>query len=84
MNFYSFRRTINFKACIMRIFILLTLAINFCLFSQNKIDTKEKEVEKIFLNLVDPNSFKSHLEELTKNPHVSGSIANEHVQNYIK
>jgi len=68
----------------MRIFILLTLVINFCLFSQNNIDTKEKEVEKIFLNLVDPNSFKSHLKELTKKPHVSGSIANEEVQNYIK
>ncbi len=66
----------------MRIFILLTLIVNFCLFSQNNIE--EKEVEKIFLNLVNPNSFKSHLKELTKKPHVSGSIANEQVQNYIK
>ena len=66
----------------MRIFVLLTLVINFCLFSQNNIE--EKEVEKLFLNIVDPDSFKSHLKELTIKPHVSGSIANEQVQNYIK
>ena len=66
----------------MRIFILLTLIVNFCLFSQNNIE--EKEVEKLFLNLVNPDSFKSHLKELTKKPHVAGSIANEQVQNYIK
>ncbi len=71
----------------MKLFILLTLAINFCLFSQddlNKNKIKEKEIEKLFLNLVDTDSFKSHLKELTKKPHVSGSIANEKVQNYIE
>ena len=66
----------------MRVFILLSLLINFSLISQNNID--EKEVEKLFLNLVNPDSFKSHLKELTKKPHVAGSIANEQVQNYIK
>jgi len=66
----------------MRIFILLTLIVNFCLFSQNNIE--EKEVEKLFLNLVNPDSFKSHLKELTKKPHVSGSLASKEVQNYIK
>ena len=48
----------------MRVFILLLLLVNFSLFSQNNID--EKEVEKLFLNLVNPDSFKSHLKELTK------------------
>ncbi|MFL2630132.1 MAG: glutamate carboxypeptidase, partial [Flavobacteriaceae bacterium] len=66
----------------MRVFILLSLLVNFSLISQNNID--EKEVEKLFLNLVNPDSFKSHLKELTKKPHVAGSIANEQVQNYIK
>ena len=57
------------------IFILLTLIVNFCLFSQNNIEGKE--VEKLFLNLVNSDSFKSHLKELTKKPHVSGSLASK-------
>ena len=68
----------------MRVFILLLLLVNFSLYSQINLDDKEKEAEKLFLNLVNPDSFKSHLKELTKKPHVSGSKASKEVQKYIK
>ena len=68
----------------MRVFILLLLLVNFSLYSQINLDDKEKEAEKLFLNLVNPDSFKSHLKELTKKPHVSGSKASKDVQKYIK
>ena len=68
----------------MRVFILLLLLVNFSLYSQINLDNKEKEAEKLFLNLVNPDSFKFHLKELTKKPHVSGSKASKDVQKYIK
>ena len=68
----------------MRVFILLLLLVNLSLYSQNNLNDKEKEAEKLFLSLVNPNSFKSHLKELTKKPHVSGSIASKEVQKYIE
>ena len=68
----------------MRVFILLLLLVNLSLYSQNNLNDKKKEAEKLFLSLVNPNSFKSHLKELTKKPHVSGSIASKEVQKYIE
>tara|TARA_B100001029_G_C15051903_1_gene451383 strand:- start:137 stop:2218 length:2082 start_codon:yes stop_codon:yes gene_type:complete len=68
----------------MRVFILLLLLVNLSLYSQNNLDNKEKKAEKLFLSLVNPDSFKSHLKELTKKPHVSGSIASKEVQKYIE
>ena len=44
---------------------------------------KQKEIEKIFQDLIDKSSFKKHLIKLTERPHVVGSDGNEEVIRYI-
>jgi N-acetylated-alpha-linked acidic dipeptidase len=44
---------------------------------------KELAIEKQFLEKVDFSRFITHLEQLTKEPHVAGSPANERVQAYM-
>ena len=41
---------------------------------------KQKEIEKIFQDLIDKSSFKKHLIKLTERPHVVGSDGNEEVK----
>ncbi|TFV97768.1 M28 family peptidase [Algoriphagus kandeliae] len=45
---------------------------------------KEKSIETKFLESVDYDRFKVHLQELTKNPHIAGTPENELVQQYMK
>ncbi|MCS5489556.1 M28 family peptidase [Algoriphagus limi] len=45
---------------------------------------KEKSIEAKFLESVDYDRFKVHLQELTKNPHIAGTPENELVQQYMK
>ncbi|MBN3582128.1 M28 family peptidase [Algoriphagus aestuarii] len=45
---------------------------------------KQKAIEKEFLDAVDFGSFKVHLKEITKNPHIAGTPENELVQQYMK
>lgn len=45
---------------------------------------KENSIEAKFLESVDYDRFKVHLQELTKNPHIAGTPENEIVQQYMK
>lgn len=44
---------------------------------------KQKAIEKEYLDAVDFGSFKVHLKEITKNPHIAGTPENELVQQYM-
>lgn len=44
---------------------------------------KQKAIEKEYLDAVDFSSFKVHLKEITKNPHIAGTPENELVQQYM-
>lgn len=44
---------------------------------------KQQETEAQFIKTVDETSFKKHLKELTKKPHVAGNKANEDVRDYM-
>jgi N-acetylated-alpha-linked acidic dipeptidase len=43
----------------------------------------QKAIESEFLKAVDFGSFKTHLQEITKNPHIAGTPENELVQQYM-
>lgn len=45
--------------------------------------SKEKSIEKNYLNAVQFDSFKAHLKELTKAPHIAGTPENEAVAAYM-
>lgn len=45
--------------------------------------TRQKEVERVFLELPQSERFKTHLRTLTKEPHVAGSEENMRVADYI-
>ena len=44
---------------------------------------KQKQAESYFLNLQESERFKNHLKNLTKEPHVAGTKANERVRDYM-
>lgn len=46
-------------------------------------EAKQAEVENAFLKNVDFTSFRMHLEQLTRKPHVAGTPANDEVADYI-
>ncbi|PTM02703.1 MAG: glutamate carboxypeptidase, partial [Bacteroidetes bacterium] len=60
--------------------ILLTLILTGTLNAQ---ETNLSQIEKEFNAAIDASRFKTHLQELTERPHVSGSKTNEVVQNYM-
>ncbi len=51
-------------------------------FFQSHVE-KQKAIENEFLKAVDFGSFKTHLQEITKNPHIAGTPENELVQQYL-
>lgn len=53
------------------------------LLSQSEIINQKSDYERYFLNNVDSNRFRVHLEKLTIKPHVAGSKANEDVRDYM-
>ncbi|NVJ86154.1 MAG: M28 family peptidase [Algoriphagus sp.] len=76
---------------IIRAFVLFTFCLGSVLqpvFAQDgffqKNQDKEKSIETRFLESVDYDRFKVHLQELTKNPHIAGTPENELVQQYMK
>lgn len=60
--------------------ILFTLILTGTLNAQ---ETNLSQIEKEFNAAIDSSRFKTHLQELTERPHVSGSKTNEVVQNYM-
>jgi len=60
--------------------ILFTLILTGTLNAQ---ETNLSQIEKEFNAAIDSFRFKTHLQELTERPHVSGSKTNEVVQNYM-
>ncbi|EAZ82845.1 M28 family peptidase [Algoriphagus machipongonensis] len=64
-----------------------TLALAFTAQAQDgffqKNQEKQKALESEFLEAVDFSSFKVHLKEITKNPHIAGTPENELVQQYM-
>ncbi len=51
-------------------------------FSANNA-TKQQQAESFFLNLQESDRYKTHLQNLTKEPHVAGTKANERVRDYM-
>ena len=49
----------------------------------SKSSINQKQIEKQFLNSVEPGNFKTHLKTITEHPHIAGTKANEDVRDYI-
>ncbi len=51
-------------------------------FSPREVN-REQKIETLFQTFPSPDGFKQHLQELTKEPHVAGSAANDRVADYL-
>jgi N-acetylated-alpha-linked acidic dipeptidase len=51
-------------------------------FSDNN-SSKQQQAESYFLNLQESSRFKAHLQNLTREPHIAGTKANERVRDYM-
>ncbi|MBS1949925.1 MAG: Glutamate carboxypeptidase II precursor [Cytophagales bacterium] len=73
----------------MRYIVSYFLLISTGLFAQNltgfseTASAKQKQTESFFLKLQESERYKNHLKNITKEPHISTSKANERVRDYI-
>ncbi len=73
----------------MKYFFGLFLIISSTTFAQtltgfsNASDQRQKQAESFFLNQQDGDRYKNHLKNLTKEPHIATSKANERVRDYM-